>query len=109
MSEKKFVKAKIFFEKGINFYLEGSYKFAENAFRDSLDLAPNRLSIINNLIKVYVKTQEDLDLLMSLRVVGEQYTAPHPAQPEGDEELERQVAFLAKNSPNWNGWKHIKK
>ena len=31
MSEKKFVKAKIFFEKGINFYLEGSYKFAENA------------------------------------------------------------------------------
>mgnify|MGYP001458785102 CR=1 FL=1 len=58
MSEKKFVKAKIFFEKGINFYLEGSYKFAENAFRDSLDLAPNRLSIINNLIKVYVKTQQ---------------------------------------------------
>ena len=58
MDETKFIKAKIFFEKGINFYLEGSYKFAENAFRDSLDLAPNRLSIINNLIKVYVKTQQ---------------------------------------------------
>ena len=65
MDEAKFIKAKIFFEKGINFYLEGSYELAENAFNDSLNLAPDRLSIINNLIKVYVKT-EKIEELKSL-------------------------------------------
>lgn len=62
MVEAKLNKAKIFFEKGINYYLEGSYELAENAFNDSLNLAPDRLSIIDNLIKVYVKTEKIKEL-----------------------------------------------
>jgi len=62
MNETKFIKAKVFFEKGINFYLEGSYELAENAFKESLNLAPDRLSVINNLIKIYVKTEKIKEL-----------------------------------------------
>ena len=58
MDETKLIKAKTFFEQGIKYYLEGSYEFAENAFNESLNLAPDRLSIINNLIKVYVRTEQ---------------------------------------------------
>jgi len=60
------INAKIFFEKGLKLFLEENYENAEVEFKKSLELYPNRLSIINNLIKVYIKTHQNIKLQVLL-------------------------------------------
>jgi ADP-heptose:LPS heptosyltransferase len=51
-------RAKQEFINGINSYNGKDYLSAENSFLKSLELSPGRLSIIGNLIKVYVVTKQ---------------------------------------------------
>ena len=53
-----FEKAKILFHKGLNKLQEENYEDAELNFLDSLKLVPDRLSILNNLISVYIVTEQ---------------------------------------------------
>ena len=58
MNQTAFDKAKLHFENGIKFFNDLRYDLAENEFLFSLQLAPDRLSIIDNLIKVYIKNED---------------------------------------------------
>ena len=54
MNTKTFNEAKFKFIEGIKFFNEENYELAEKNFLESLDLAPQRLSAISNLIKIYI-------------------------------------------------------
>ena len=53
-----FEKAKILFQQGLNNLQEEKYEDAELNFLESLKLTPDRLSTLNNLISVYVTTEQ---------------------------------------------------
>ena len=57
MNTKIFNEAKLKFTEGIKFFNEENYELAEKNFLESLDLAPQRLSVISNLIKIYIVTK----------------------------------------------------
>ena len=57
MNTKTFNEAKLKFTEGIKFFNEENYELAEKNFLESLDLAPQRLSVISNLIKIYIVTK----------------------------------------------------
>ena len=57
MNAKIFDEAKLKFTEGIKFFNEKKYELAEKNFLESLNLLPERLSTINNLIKIYVVTK----------------------------------------------------
>ena len=52
-----FEKAKKHFENGLKFFQEQLFDLSEKEFLLSLKLIPNRLSTIDNLIKIYIKTE----------------------------------------------------
>ena len=65
---KNIEKAKILFEKGLFDFQKEIYESAELNFLNALKLAPNRLSILNNLISVYISTKQKeklKDILLS--------------------------------------------
>tara|TARA_B100001057_G_C22781182_1_gene923697 strand:+ start:111 stop:1574 length:1464 start_codon:yes stop_codon:yes gene_type:complete len=65
---KSIEKAKILFEKGLFDFQKEIYESAELNFLNALKLAPNRLSILNNLISVYISTKQKeklKDILLS--------------------------------------------
>ena len=55
---KNFENAKLLFQNGLNELQKEKYKDAELNFLDSLKLIPDRLSTINNLISIYVVTEQ---------------------------------------------------
>lgn len=57
MNTKTFNEAKLKFTEGIKFFNEENYELAEKNFLESLDLVPQRLSVISNLIKIYIVTK----------------------------------------------------
>ena len=57
MNTKTFDEAKLKFTEGIKSFNEKKYELAEKNFLESLDLAPQRLSVISNLIKIYIVTK----------------------------------------------------
>ena len=57
MNSDIFKKAKKHFENGLKFFQEKLYDLSEKEFLLSLKLIPNRLSTIDNLIKIYIKTE----------------------------------------------------
>ena len=57
MNTKTFNEAKLKFTEGIKFFNEENYELAEKNFLESLNLAPQRLSVISNLIKIYIVTK----------------------------------------------------
>lgn len=58
MSLEKFNNAKELFEKGLNFYQKEDYDLAEKSFLQSLEIIPDRLSTVRNLISIFVKTNQ---------------------------------------------------
>ena len=58
MKKETLEKAKILFEEGVRFLQINDYVNAEIIFNKSLDLVPGRLSIIHNLISIYVNTNQ---------------------------------------------------
>ena len=58
MISDNFEKAKAFFEDGLKYFQEEKFYQAEINFLKSLDLVPQRLSTIRNLISIYIKTNE---------------------------------------------------
>ena len=62
MNNKNLEKAKIFFTEGLKFLQEENYQEAEIKFIKSLDLSPSRLSIIHNLISIYINTDQKYKL-----------------------------------------------
>ena len=58
MNSDSLNQAKSRFLAGIKFFNEEKYELAEKNFLESLDLAPQRLSVISNLIKVYIVTKQ---------------------------------------------------
>ena len=58
MKKETLDKAKILFEEGVRFLQINDYVNAEIIFNKSLDLVPGRLSIIHNLISIYVNTNQ---------------------------------------------------
>ena len=52
MEKNIFEKAKSHFDNGIKFYNSSEYDLAESEFIKSLQLVPDRLSTISNLIKI---------------------------------------------------------
>jgi protein O-GlcNAc transferase len=53
--------AKELFEKGIKFFRENKFSSAEKHFEEALKLAPNRISILENLAIVYFSNEKFLD------------------------------------------------
>jgi len=62
MKVENLKKAKILFEEGIRLLKSGDYLNAENKFSKSLDLVPGRLSVIHNLISIYINTNQKIKL-----------------------------------------------
>jgi len=64
--DKKILDAKISFEEGIKFLKNEDYNSAEIQFLKSLDLIPNRPSVIYNLVHIYIKSKsiEKLEILI---------------------------------------------
>ena len=72
---KNLEKAKILFEKGLFDFQKEIYTSAELKFLDALKLAPNRLSILNNLISVYISTKQKeklKNILLSHKHLGDE-------------------------------------
>ena len=57
MNEESLNEAKSKFEEGLKLFKKKDYELAEKNFLESLDLAPQRLSVISNLIKIYIVTK----------------------------------------------------
>ena len=58
MNDKNLEEAKIFFAEGLKSLQEENYQNAEIKFTKSLNLSPGRLSIIHNLISIYINTNQ---------------------------------------------------
>jgi len=58
MQQNNFEKAKVHFEKGLNFLNHRMYDLSEKEFYLCLELLPDRLSVIENLIKIFVLKKE---------------------------------------------------
>ena len=58
MNSESLNQAKSRFLDGIKFFNEKNYELAEKNFLESLKLAPQRISVIGNLIKIYVVTKQ---------------------------------------------------
>ena len=58
MNSESLNQAKSRFLDGIKFFNQENYELAEKNFLESLNLAPERLSVISNLIKIYVVTKQ---------------------------------------------------
>ncbi len=58
MKTDKLNLAKNLFEEGVKFLQVDDYRNAENKFVQSLNLVPGRLSIIHNLISIYINTNQ---------------------------------------------------
>ena len=58
MEENNLENAKNLFQEGIKYLQQENYEIAEQKFIDSLKLAPGRLSIIHNLISIYINTNQ---------------------------------------------------
>jgi len=58
MKIENFNEAKLNFEEGVKLFNNKNYEFAEKKFLNSLKLTPGRLSIISNLIKIYIETKQ---------------------------------------------------
>ena len=58
MNSESLNQAKSRFLDGIKLFNEENYELAEKKFLESLNLAPKRLSVISNLIKIYVVTKQ---------------------------------------------------
>ena len=62
MSLDNFEKAKSLFDEGIEYSKQSNYILAEKKFLDSLNLLPERLSIVGNLFTIYFNTNNNLQL-----------------------------------------------
>ena len=62
MKVKILEEAKALFEDGIKLLQSENYFEAEKKFSKSLDLSPGRLSIIHNLISIYINTSQQSKL-----------------------------------------------
>ena len=58
MNEYDLNEAKSKFEEGIKFFEKKDYELAEKYFLESLILVPQRLSVISNLIKIYIVSKQ---------------------------------------------------
>lgn len=62
MNSEIFEKAKLYFLEGSKLYQENNYDLAEKQFIKSLELVPERLSTILNLISIFIKTDQKIKL-----------------------------------------------
>ena len=58
MEENNLENAKNLFQEGLKYLQQENYEIAEKKFIDSLKFAPGRLSIIHNLISIYINTNQ---------------------------------------------------
>jgi len=57
-NSKNFEKAKSLFLEGLNFFNQNNYQSAEEQFLKSLEIFPNRISTLKNLISIYILTKK---------------------------------------------------
>ena len=57
-----FEKAKLIFSDGLDFFQKEDYIGAESKFLEALELIPDRLSVIQNLISIYIATSDKVKL-----------------------------------------------
>lgn len=62
MNQNNFEKARIHFQKGINFFNNFQYDLSEKEFIFCLELFPDRLSTVSNLIKIYIVKEDAIKL-----------------------------------------------
>ena len=62
MNQNNFEKAKIHFERGINFFNNFEYDLSEKEFLFCLELVPDRPSAVSNLIKIYIVKEDTVKL-----------------------------------------------
>ena len=62
MNQNNFEKAKIHFERGVNFFNNFEYDLSEKEFIFCLELVPDRLSAVSNLIKIYIAKEDTVKL-----------------------------------------------
>ena len=65
-NQENFEKAKLLFQEGLNYLLKEQYENAELNFLKSLKLLPDRLSTIQNLISIYIATEQKKKLKETL-------------------------------------------
>ena len=58
MEENNLENAHALFQEGIKYLQQENYEISEQKFIESLKLAPGRLSIIHNLISIYINTNQ---------------------------------------------------
>jgi len=62
MNQNNFEKAKIHFERGVNFFNNFEHALSEKEFLFCLKLVPDRLSAVSNLIKIYIVKEDTVKL-----------------------------------------------
>jgi len=62
MNQIDFEKAKIHFERGLNFFNNFQYDLSEKEFIFCLELVPDRLSAVYNLIQIYIMKEDKFKL-----------------------------------------------
>lgn len=62
MNQNNFEKAKTHFDRGVNFFNNFEYDLSEKEFLFCLELVPDRLSAVSNLIKIYIVKEDVVKL-----------------------------------------------
>jgi ADP-heptose:LPS heptosyltransferase/Tfp pilus assembly protein PilF len=62
MNQNNFEKAKTHFDRGVNFFNNFEYDLSEKEFLFCLELVPDRLSAVSNLIKIYIVKEDAVKL-----------------------------------------------
>ena len=62
MNQNNFEKAKTHFDRGVNFFNNFEYDLSEKEFLFCLELVPDRLSAVSNLIKIYIVKEDAIKL-----------------------------------------------
>ena len=69
--DPKIQKSKEFFLSGIKYFQNEDFENAEKEFLESFNLTPDRLSIINNLIQIYIHNEDAIKLENLIKKIDE--------------------------------------
>ena len=78
--DPKIQKSKEFFLSGIKYFQNEDFENAEKDFLESFNLTPDRLSIINNLIQIYIHNEDAIKLENLIKKIDETHIDTFEAQ-----------------------------
>ncbi len=78
--DPKIQKSKEFFLSGIKYLQNEDFENAEKDFLESFNLTPDRLSIINNLIQIYIHNEDAIKLENLIKKIDKTHIDTFEAQ-----------------------------